>query len=247
MDGIDFVDRGDGVRLAAAATAARVAGVSVLFLPGYMSDMDGTKALHLAAWGARAGVRVVRFDWSGCGRSEGDFRDGSISRWTADARAVADALAPGRLVLVGSSMGGWVMLHLALALGARVAGLVGVAAAPDFTRWGLQLSAAERAALARDGEIRRASPYGAEPYRYTAGLVADGEACALLDAPIAYAGPVRLLQGTADEAVPVEVAHRLMAALVSDDVRLVLVKGGDHRLSSPRDLLLLEQTVAALC
>lgn len=246
MDAIHWVDRGDGVRLAAAVTPGG-AGPAILFLPGYMSDMEGSKALHLAAWGAATGRRVLRFDYSGCGRSEGEFRDGSISRWTADARAVADALAPGPLLLVGSSMGGWIMLHLALMLGARVTGLVGIAAAPDFTRWGLDLTAAERAALAREGEIRRPSPYGAEPYRYTAGLIADGEARALLDAPIALACPVRLLHGTADAAVPVAVAERLMAALTSPDVELTLVKGGDHRLSSPRDLARLERTVAALC
>jgi len=247
MDGIEWIRRPDGVQLAAAATPARAQGPAVLFLPGYMSDMDGTKALHLADWGRRTGRRVVRFDYAGCGRSEGAFAAGTISGWTADAALVADALAPGPLLLVGSSMGGWIMLHLARRLGARVVGLVGVAAAPDFVDWGLVLSAEEEAVLAREGEIRRPSPYGAEPYRYSAAFLADGARARLLDAPIPVAAPVRLLHGTADDAVPVEVAQRLVEALSSDDVRLTLVKGGDHRLSSARELALLEREVEALC
>jgi pimeloyl-ACP methyl ester carboxylesterase len=143
-------------------------------------------------------------------------------------------------------MGGWIMLHLARALGARVVGLVGVAAAPDFTRWGLELSAEEKAALARDGHIRRPSRYG-DPYLYSAALVADGEASCLLDGPIPLAAPVRLLHGTADADVPVEIGFRLMAALAAPDVQLTLVKDGDHRLSDPAALALLERTVEALC
>lgn len=240
-----FLDRGDGVRLAFAHVAGRPP--TVLFLPGYLSDMGGTKACHLAAWGGARGQAVLRLDYSGCGRSEGAFADGSIRRWAADAAAVVAHAAPeGPLVLVGSSMGGWVMLHLALALGARVAGLVGIAAAPDFTRWGLALSDAERAALARDGFVTRPSDYGPEPYRYHAAFLADAEEACLLDRPIPIAAPVRLLHGLDDRAVPWQVSLRLLEALEAADVRLLLIKGGDHRLSAPDHLALLTRTVEEL-
>ncbi|WP_448578381.1 alpha/beta fold hydrolase [Thermaurantiacus sp.] len=241
-----WIDRGDGVRLALAHTPGN--GPTVLFLPGYMSDMAGTKALHLEGWAERKACGFLRFDYSGCGQSEGRFEDGTIRRWAADARAIVDARAPeGPLILVGSSMGGWIMLHLALALGVRVRALVGIAAAPDFVDWGLRLTDADRQALATGGEINRPSRYGPEPYCYTSALIADAEAARLLDRPIPLTCPVRLLHGEADQDVPWAISLRLMAALQSADVRLTLVKGGDHRLSSPSDLRLLEQTLEALC
>lgn len=246
MADVQWIDRGDGVRLAFALTPGK--GPLILFLPGYMSDMAGTKALHLEDWAARTGRAFLRCDYSGCGRSEGRFADGTIRRWAADAQAVIDAVAPGApLILVGSSMGGWIMLHLALALPGRVRALVGIAAAPDFTRWGLALSPADEAQLRRDGEITRPSRYGPEPYRYSRALIEDGEAACLLERPIPFGGPVRLLHGEADPDVPSAISHRLMAALVSPDVRLTLVKGGDHRLSAPADLALLEQLLEPLC
>lgn len=244
MADIRFLDRGDGVRLAHAFTPGR--GPTVLFLPGYMSDMSGTKALHLEAWAEASGRAFLRLDYSGCGASEGDFARGSIRRWAADARAVIEAVLEGPVVLVGSSMGGWIMLHLALALGARVQALVGVAAAPDFTRWGLALSEAERAELAANGEIWRPSAYGPEPYRYTRAFLADAEAACLLDTRIPFTGPVRLLHGMADADVPWQVSLRLAEALASTDVRVHLVKAGDHRLSTPADLALLTATLEAL-
>lgn len=246
MAGTEWIDRGDGVRLALAHTPGE--GPLVVFLPGYMSDMAGTKALHLEGWAERRGRAFLRFDYSGCGRSHGRFEAGSIRRWAADARAVIEARAPADpLILVGSSMGGWIMLHLALSLGERVRALVGIAAAPDFTSWGLALSEEDRARLRDEGEISRPSRYGPDPYRYTRALIEDGGAALLLERPIPFHGPVRLLHGEADPDVPWAISLRLMAALGSGDVRLTLVKGGDHRLSAPGDLALLEATLEELC
>lgn len=239
-----MIDRGDGVRLATRFLRGR--GPTILFLPGYMSDMSGGKAEHLFAFAARTGRQCLLLDYSGCGRSEGRFDDGSIRRWAKDALAMADALAPGPLLLVGSSMGGWVMLHLALADPARIRALVGIAAAPDFTRWGLPLAAAERLALESRGYFTRPSPYADSPYRYSRTFLADAETACLLDGAIPLDLPVRLLHGKADEEVPPEIARRLMTALRSTDVQLTLVKDGDHRLSSPAGLSLLEWTIESL-
>ncbi|WP_448584868.1 alpha/beta fold hydrolase [Thermaurantiacus sp.] len=244
MAEVRTIDRGDGVALAFAHTGG--AGPTVVFLPGYMSDMAGTKARHLEGWAERSGRAYLRLDYSGCGRSGGRFEDGSIRRWTADAEAVIRAVAEGPLILVGSSMGAWIMLHLAPALGPRVRALVGIAAAPDFVRWGLALEEADRVTLEREGSIARPSRYGPEPCRYTRAFLDDAGTACLLDRPIPFAGPVRLLHGEADPDVPWEVSLRLLRALASPDVQLVLVKGGDHRLSSPDHLALLERTLACL-
>jgi pimeloyl-ACP methyl ester carboxylesterase len=245
MADIRYHDRGDGVRLAHVHVPG--AGPLVVFLPGYMSDMAGTKALALEAWAERESRAFLRFDYSGCGRSEGRFEDGSITRWAGDAHALIERVAPeAPVVLVGSSMGGWIMLHLALALGPRVQGLVGVAAAPDFVRWGLRLTLADQLALDRDGEFRRPSAYSDAPYRYTRAFLADAERACLLERRIAIFCPVRLLHGTNDADVPWEVSLHLADALDSADVRTILVKGGDHRLSSPADLRLLEESVACV-
>jgi pimeloyl-ACP methyl ester carboxylesterase len=211
-----------------------------------MSDMEGTKATALMDWARSTGRACVLMDYSGCGRSEGVFAEGSIRRWAADALAVADALAPGPLLLVGSSMGGWIMLHLAAMAGARVAAMVGIAAAPDFTRWGLELDESDRAALAADGFVTRPSAYQDSPYRYHRALIEDGPGACVLDGTLAFDGPVRLLHGEADADVPWTVSHRLMTAVSSADVQLVLVKGGDHRLSSAADLKLLFATIGGL-
>ncbi|MFN7400586.1 MAG: alpha/beta hydrolase family protein [Sandaracinobacter sp.] len=240
-----MIDRGDGIRLAAEHVPGR--GPTILFLPGYMSDMSGTKAQHLKRWARGAGRACLLLDYSGCGASEGDFDSGSIRRWAADARAAADALAPGPLLPVGSSMGGWIMLHLALADPARITALVGIAPAPDFTCWGLALSAEDVERLAHQGFTTRPSAYADSPYRYSRTLIDDAAGACLLDAPIPLNCPVRLLHGEDDPDVPWMVSQRLMAALRSTDVQLTLVKGGDHRLSSPADLALLERTLESLC
>jgi pimeloyl-ACP methyl ester carboxylesterase len=241
---VQMIDRGDGIRLAALFLPGQ--GPTLLFLPGYMSDMTGTKAQFLLDFARRTRRACLLLDYSGCGQSEGHFDDGSIRRWSADAKAVADALAPGPLLPVGSSMGGWVMLHLALADPQRVKALIGIAPAPDFTRWGLALAAEDQARLDAQGFITRPSAYSESPYRYSRTLIADAEGACLLDAPIPLVCPVRLLHGEADDAVPWDVSSRLMAALQSADVQLTLVKNGDHRLSTPADLALLGRTIEAL-
>ena len=234
----------DGVAIAYRHRRGRAP--TLVFLPGYMSDMTGGKATALDAWAAARGQACLRLDYSGCGASGGDFAEGSIGRWTADVVAVLDAVIDGPVVLIGSSMGGWLALRAALARPARVAALVGIAAAPDFDDWGLILDAADRAALAADGFIERPSAYGDAPYRYTRALIDDAPAQRVLHREIAVDCPVRLLHGQADADVPVEVALRLAARLRSADVQVTLVKDGYHRLSRPADLALLLRTVAAL-
>ena len=240
------VDRGDGVRLAYAHLPGL--GPTVVFLPGYGSDMAGAKALALQGWCAAHGQALLRLDYSGHGASGGAFADGTIGRWTDDAAAVVERLFPaGPMILVGSSMGGWIALLLALRLGERVAGVVGVAAAPDFTErlmWDAMASS-ERAALLRDGFLDVPSAYG-PTQQVTRALIEDGRRHLLLGGRIALRVPVRLLQGQADPDVPWETALALAAAIEGADIRIVLVKDGDHRLSRPADLALLTGLVGGL-
>ena len=211
---------------------------AVVFCGGLMSDMTGTKAMALEAFCRARGQAFVRFDYLGHGASSGRFEDGTIGRWAEDAVAVIDALTEGPVVLVGSSMGGWIMVLAALARRERVRALVGVAAAPDFTRRMAAhgLTADQRARLARDGHIEVPSDYGEQPYVITRALIDDGETRCLLDRAIGLDCPVRLLHGVNDATVPWQASLRLMDALASADVTLTLVKNGDHRLSGPADL-----------
>jgi pimeloyl-ACP methyl ester carboxylesterase len=239
------LDRGDGVELA----WTKLGGTSptVLFLPGYRSDMTGDKATMLATFCAQHGQAMLRFDYSGHGTSGGRFEDGTIGVWTTDALTVIDQLTDGPLLLVGSSMGGWIALLCALARRDRVAGLIGVAAAPDFTEalmW-QALSFEQRARLMQQGVIHVPSQYG-EPTPITRALIEDGRNHLLLSSPIALDCPVRLLQGQADPDVPWEMALRIADQLDSADVQVILVKDGDHRLSRPQDLALLRQTLSPL-
>ena len=238
------LDRGDGVELAWRRIAGR--GPGVVFLGGFNSDMTGTKAAELAAFCAERGQAFLRFDYSGHGASSGAFVDGTIGRWAADAAAVIEALTGGPQVLVGSSMGGWISLLLARARPDRLAGLIGIAAAPDFTvRIEAALPPDARAAMARDAVWYRPSAYG-DPYPIARGLLEDGRNHLLLHAPIPVAAPVRLLQGQQDPDVPWETALRIADAVTGGDVQVTLVKDGDHRLSRPQDLALLRRTLAAL-
>ena len=235
----------DGVRLAFRHAAG--AGPLIVFLPGYMSDMTGTKAEALAEWAAAHGRAMLRLDYSGCGASGGDFLDGSIGRWTDEVQAVIDHVAPAAaVVLVGSSMGGWIALRLGMALGRRLAGLVGLAAAPDFTEWGLDVMAADRAALAARGWMTRPSDYDPAGYRYSRAFIADAAAQLVLGSDIAITAPVRLLHGQRDDAVPWQLSVDIAARLRSDDVQVTLVKDGDHRLSRPQDIAWLVAAVAEL-
>ncbi|MGH7156199.1 MAG: alpha/beta hydrolase [Acetobacteraceae bacterium] len=239
------LDRGGGVELAYARLAGREP--TIVFLPGFRSDMGGTKATHLAEFCTATGHAMLRFDYSGHGASTGRFEDGTIGLWLTDALTVIDRLTQGKLVLAGSSMGGWIALLVALARPSRVAGLVGVAAAPDFTEslmWGAMMPS-ERRRLMQDGVLRVPSQYG-PPFPITRALIEDGRTRLLLDHPIAVRCPVRLLHGQRDPDVPWETSLRLAERLVSDDVRVILIKDGDHRLSRPRDLDLLTRTLAEL-
>jgi pimeloyl-ACP methyl ester carboxylesterase len=222
-------------------------GPVVVFCPGFASDMGGTKAMRLWAQAEALGQAMLRFDYSGHGVSGGAFTDGCIGDWAADAAHVIATVVPGRqLLLVGSSMGGWIALLLARALGARVTGLLLIAPAPDFTELLMKpaFTPAEQEALARDGLILAPSQYG-EPTPITAKLLADGANRLLLNAPIPIACPVHILHGMNDPDVPWELSLRLTEQLESPDVRLTYVKDGDHRLSREADLRLLEQSLAA--
>jgi pimeloyl-ACP methyl ester carboxylesterase len=219
------------------------AGPVVVFLGGFRSDMSGTKALWLQDWARATGRAFVRFDYSGHGVSGGRFEDGCIGDWAEDAAAVLD-LANGPAVLVGSSMGGWISLLLARAAPARVAGLVTIAAAPDFTEDGMWggFDAATRARLMDEGQVALPSEYG-DPYVITRRLIVDGRRHLVLRSPLDLPFPVRFLQGTADRDVDQAVALRLLAHATGPDVRLTLVKGADHRFSTPECLRLIASAV----
>ncbi|MBN2905182.1 MAG: alpha/beta hydrolase [Rhodobacteraceae bacterium] len=221
-------------------------GPGVVFLGGFMSDMQGTKAVHLDQWARAQGRAFLRFDYSGHGQSGGRFAQGCIGDWAADAMAAIDALTEGPQVLVGSSMGGWIALLLARAMPERLAGLVGIAAAPDFTEDSMWagFSQAERAEIMQRGRIEIPSAYADSPYTITRRLIEDGRDNLVLRTPLSLPCPVRLLQGTADEDVDTAVALRLLDHIEGPDVRLTLVKGADHRFSDAPALTLIE---AAIC
>jgi len=237
------LDRGDGVRLAWRRLRGR--GPGVVFLGGFNSDMTGTKAEFLAGWCEARGTPFLRFDYSGHGASGGRFEEGTIGRWTEDAATVLAALTEGPQVLVGSSMGGWIALLLARRMPVRA--LLGIAPAPDFTEdliWA-RLPPEQRAAIEREGVWMRPSAYG-PPHPITRALIEEGRRHLLLRGPLALAAPLRILQGQEDPDVPWQHALRLAAAVTGGDVRVHLIKDGDHRLSRPEDLALLGETLAPL-
>ncbi len=240
------LDRGDGVELAWRRRTGR--GPGIVFLGGFNSDMTGTKAEALSAFCAAEGRAFLRFDYSGHGTSGGRFADGTIGRWAEDAACVFDRLTDGKQVLVGSSMGGWIALLLALQRPERVAALLGIAAAPDFTARIVETLPAEaRAAIARDGVWHRPSAYG-DPCPITRALLDEGDKHMLLrgGGTVPISAPVRLLHGQRDPDVPWRTSLHVAEAVAGDDVQVVLVKDGDHRLSRPQDLALLRRTLAAL-
>ena len=219
------------------------AAPAIVFLPGYASDMEGAKATALDEFAAERGLAMLRFDYSGTGSSAGSFEQGTLDRWLEEALAIVDRLTEGPVVLVGSSMGGWLALHVALRRPERIVGLVGIAAAPDFTEWGY--SDEHRAELQRADRLERPNPYG-EPQVTTRAFWESGQQLCLLDLPIEIGCPVRLIHGDADEDVPLEVALRLLHQLRSSDAQLLILKGGGHRLSEPRDLAAFRRTAASL-
>ena len=241
----DYLETPQGRRIAYNRTEGR--GPGVVFLGGYRSDKEGTKALHLEAWARSRGQAFLRFDYSGHGESSGAFEDGTIGSWAEDAIAAIFALTAGPQVIVGSSMGGWIACLFARAHPERVAALVGIAAAPDFTEdsfWA-GFSDDERDRLMREGRVLVPSDYE-EPYAVTRRFIEDGRRNLVLRSPLPMPFPVRLLQGTEDEAVERDVALRLLGHIEGDDVTLTLVKGADHRFSSPECLSLLEMTLDRL-
>lgn len=224
-------------------TQGRAPGV--VFLGGFRSDMEGAKALHLQSWAEAAGRAFLRFDYSGHGRSHGDFAKGAISDWREDAAAVVQTLTDGPQILVGSSMGGWIALLLARDMGAHVAAVVGIAAAPDFTNrmWEQAFTDQDRAALLAVGRVLAPSAYADDPYVITRRLIEDGRQNLLFDRDLVLPMPVRLLQGTADVDVPPEVALTLLNHCQCADLRLTLLKDADHRFSTPACLELITKTV----
>lgn len=234
----DYLDTSDGRRLAYHRSQGQ--GPMVVFLGGFKSDMEGTKALALEAWAQARGKGFLRFDYSGHGQSSGDFEDGCIGDWAADARAAIGALTEGPVVLVGSSMGGWISLLMAREL-PRVVGLVTIAAAPDFTERGMwaSFSDAERAVLMDQGRLELPSDYSPDPYVITRRLIEDGRDHLVMDDPLPLPFPVRLLQGTADADVPMDWALDLLDHAQGEGIRLTLVKGADHRFSTPACLVLI--------
>jgi pimeloyl-ACP methyl ester carboxylesterase len=242
VSGARFHTFPDGRRIAFRFTGG--SGPALVFLPGYMSDMAGSKATAVFDWAACEGRACLLLDYSGCGESEGDFADGTLSRWRDEVLAVVAATCPGPVVLIGSSMGGWLMLLVALQIPNQVAALVGIAAAPDFTAWGY--SDDQQAELLAGEIVFEENAYGPQPTPTFPGFWADGQASLLLGTEIPLDCPVRLLHGQQDADVPWEVALRLADALRSADVQVTLVKDGDHRLSRESDIALLLRTLAAL-
>lgn len=238
-----WLERPDGNRLAYHTRPGK--GPGVVFLGGYASDMTGTKAMYLDSWCERAGRAYLRLDYLGHGQSTGSFEDGTLGRWADDALAAIDALTQGPQILVGSSMGGWIMLLAALARPERVAGLIGIAAAPDFSQdiwWDMDQQ--QQDAMVAQGKAMLDEGHAAFPVTHV--FIEDGRRHLVMRAPIAIDVPVRLLQGMHDTAVPWPTAQAIADRLVAEDVVVTLIKDGDHRLSRDQDLARLGATLEEL-
>tara|TARA_A100001391_G_scaffold273_3_gene691 strand:- start:19700 stop:20452 length:753 start_codon:yes stop_codon:yes gene_type:complete len=223
-------------------------GPTIVFLPGYMSDMDGSKATAIHDWAKREGRACLLLDYSGCGRSSGTFGEGTLTRWKDEVLALIEAKVEGPVLLVGSSMGGWLMLLVGMALESeqprRLHAMVGIAAAPDFTSWGYDRE--QKAALAAGQTVFEDNPYGPMPTPTHPGFWQDAQLQRMLIREVPLTCPTRLLHGQEDDEVPSDISVLLMRALASGDVQGVLVKGGDHRLSRPQDIALLQRTLETL-
>lgn len=245
---VDFLKRAGKPDLAYIYTPPRHAHMpTLMFCGGYSSDMLGTKAAFLEERCMARGQGYIRFDYSGHGQSGGDFMEGSIGQWYNDALAVLDTLTQGPMIVAGSSMGGWIALKLAVARPERVKALIGIAAGPDFTGWIEDgFTPAQQAELAEKGYVEEPNAYSPEPYRFTRLLIEDGRKHFIMTGDMPFEGPVRLLQGMEDSAVEWQVAHRIKNALTSRDCDVYLIEDGDHSLSRPQDLALLDKTVVDL-
>jgi pimeloyl-ACP methyl ester carboxylesterase len=242
MSETQFHNMPDGRRIAFRHVTG--AGPALVFLPGYMSDMAGGKAGAVMEWAAQNGCACLLLDYSGCGESLGAFADGTLSRWRDEVLALIDARGIDRVTLIGSSMGGWLMLLVALSLGPRLAAMVGIASAPDFSDWGFDEG--QKAQLRRGETVLEDNPYGPEPTPTHAKFWQDAQANRLLDSEITIDCPVRLLHGQNDTDVPWELSLRLAQQLRSDDIQVILIKAADHRLSRDEDTALLLRIIAQL-
>ena len=245
MTRIAYLEGPQGRRLAYVKIVGT--GPCIVFLSGYKSDMEGTKAVHLEAWAQKTGRSFLRFDYSGHGESDGVFEDGCIGDWADDAQAVIEAVGGGSVVLVGSSMGGWIASLMTKRI-SGVVGFVGIAAAPDFTEDGFWagFSQMQRDEIMRNGSVALPSDYG-DPYIVTRRLIEDGRNNLVLRAPLAMPFPVRLMQGTEDTAVKRETALKLLDHIEGTDLRMTFVKGADHRFSEPDCLALMEEAIEQVC
>ena len=221
----------------------------LFFLPGFRSDMNGIKASAIAEWAEKNGHGMTRFDYSGHGQSDGTFADGGISQWLADALAIFDTISDGKQILIGSSMGGWIMLHIALLRPDRISGLVGIAAAPDFTEeliWNVLPESAKQK-LQQDGVIYKPSGYSPEPTPFTRRLIEEGRNHLLFPrAELPIHCPVRLIHGEGDSDVPWRFSSRILDKIQSADKRLHLIKDGDHRLNRTEDISVILQSIKEL-
>lgn len=242
MTEIDYFTTSEGQRIAHVFHPG--SGPALVFLPGYMSDMAGSKAQAVLQWAQDTGRACLLLDYSGCGLSSGEFAQGTLSRWRDEVLALIEHRGIADCVVIGSSMGGWLMLLVAEALGTRASALVGIAAAPDFTEWGT--SEADKARLAAGQVVLKDNPYGPEPTPTHPEFWADGQSLRKLEGEVRFAGPVRLLHGQLDEDVPWSVSVELADVLRSADVQVTLIKDGDHRLSRDSDIALLVRTISAL-
>ena len=231
-----FHEMSDGRRIAFRHTAGAPSssGPTLVFLPGYMSDMAGGKATAIFEEAVAKGRACLLLDYSGCGGSSGDFADGTLSRWREEVMALIEAYVDGPVLVVGSSMGGWLMLLVGEALADRLAGIIGIASAPDFTVWGF--NEAKRDKLIAGEVVLEENPYGPEPTPTHPGFYADAQEHLRLLSEIELDAPIRLLHGQRDDDVPWAISIKLAAALRSDDVQVMLIKDGDHRLSRDADI-----------
>lgn len=217
---------------------------TLVFLPGYASDMEGAKALAVDTFAREQGVGMLRFDYSGTGSSEDSFDRGTLDGWLDESLEAIDQLTEGELILVGSSMGGWLALLIAMRRADRVCGIVGIAAAPDFTEWGF--GADDRATLERDGRIAEPNEDGSPGRYFTRAFWESGQQLRLLGSPVEVHCPVRLVHGDADAAVPLAIATQLTQQLRSADVQLTIIKGGGHRLSAPHEIATILRVLGGL-
>ncbi len=243
---LSYFDPGDGRRIAYRLRPAKpkVKGPTLMFLPGYASDMEGIKATELDVFAAAAGLAYLRLDYSGTGASGGEFAEGTLDRWLDEVVSAIDMVAEGPVLMIGSSMGGWLALHAAQKRPDRIRAVVGIAAAPDFTDWGY--TAEQKAELLEKGLLEQPNPYGSEPQITHHAFWASGAEMRLLHKPILLDCPVRLVHGDKDEDVPIGVAFKLLQDAHSGDVQLTIIKWGDHRLSKPHEIETIVRTIAVL-